>query len=317
MIINRRHLRSPTKALVEIRHLRAFIAVADTHSIRRAAEKLHVSQPALSRTIRDLEHELGITLFLRSAKGVRLTPGGERFLSGARRTLSEATAAIARARDARDSTEGPLVVGVVNPELRPAWIRTALERYRKAAPNVAVHLESMESIAMAEATLTRAIDLGFGYAMLPASAGVTVETVTEDELAGVIVARTHRLARRRRISVFDLEPYEFLWSDRAMHPMMFDRIFGAFHQVGFTARLVPAVGQLDANSATALALVSSGYGWSLLPTTARAALPATLRYVALTDIVIPLEIQLIARIDDRSTRSRVFRRIAKEVAGTS
>jgi DNA-binding transcriptional LysR family regulator len=317
MIIGGRHLRTSTKALVEIRHLRAFLAVADTHSIRRAATKLHVGQPALSRTIRDLEHELGITLFMRSAKGVKLTRGGQRFLSGARRTLSEATAAIARAKDARDSTEGPLVVGVVNPELRPAWIRTALERYRKAAPNVAVHLESMASIAMSEATLARAIDVGLGYAMLPASAGVTVETVTEDEMAGVIIARGHKLARRRRISVFELEPYEFMWYDRAVHPTMFDRIFGAFHRVGFTPHLVPAIGQVDANSATAFALVSSGYGWALLPTTARLALPATLRYVALTDIAIPLETQLIARTDDRSTRSRVFRRIVQDLAGTS
>jgi len=299
---------------VEIRHLRAFIAVADTRSIRRAAAQLHVAQSALSRTIRDLEHELGITLFVRSAKGVRLTRGGQRFLEGARRTLSEATAAIARARDARESSDGPLVVGVVNPELRPAWIRTALERYRRAAPKVAVHLESMASIAMAEATLSRAIDIGIGYAMLPASSGVTVATVTEDAMAGVIVAREHRLARRRRISVFDLEPYEFLWYDRAVHPTMFDRILGAFRQVGFTPRLVPAIGQVDANSATAFALVSSGYGWALLPTTARPALPPTLRYLSLTDVAIPLETHLITRADDRSTRSRVFRRIVQSLA---
>lgn len=298
---------------MEIRHLRAFVAVADMRSIRRAASKLHIAQSALSRTVRDLEHELGIALFVRSAKGVRLTRGGKRFLDGARRTLSEATAAIARARDARDSSDGPLVVGVVNPELRPAWIRTALERYRKAAPKVAVHLESMASIAMAEATRSRAIDVGLGYAMLPASAGVTIETVTEDAMAGVIVARAHQLARRRRISIFDLEPYEFMWYDRAVHPTMFDRIFGAFQQVGFTPRLVPAIGQVDANSATAFALVSSGYGWALLPTTARPALPPTLRYLALTDVAIPLETQLIARSDDRSTRARIFRRIVQDL----
>jgi DNA-binding transcriptional LysR family regulator len=71
----------------------------------------------------------------------------------------------------------------------------------------------------------------------------------------------------------------------------------------------------DANSATAFALVSSGYGWSLLPTTARAALPPTLRYLALTDVAIPLEIQLIVRTDDRSTRCRVFRRIVQDLVG--
>src|ERR1700739_3900284 len=139
---------------MEIRHLRAFIAVADAPSVRRAAHELRVAQSALSRTIQDLERDLGVTLFARSPHGVRMTRAGTRFMEGARRTLAEATAAIARARDARASGEGPLVVGVANPELRPAWIRSALQLYRKACPKVAVHLEAMASIAMVEATLT-------------------------------------------------------------------------------------------------------------------------------------------------------------------
>jgi DNA-binding transcriptional LysR family regulator len=296
---------------MEIRHLRAFIGVADAHSVRRAAQRLRVAQSALSRTIRDLERELGLPLFARSPQGVRLTRGGIRFMEGARRTLAEATAAIARARDARESTDGPLVVGVVNPELRPAWIRTALRQYRAAAPHVAVHLESMASTAMFEATVTRAIDVGIGYAMLPARSGIAIDTVTEDRMAGVIVARAHRLARRRSISIFDLERYSFLWYDRAVHPTMFDRIFAAFRQLGFTPRLVPAVGQVDANSATAFALVSSGYGWALLPTKARPAVPPTLRYLPLSDVAIPLETQLVTRSDDRSTRTRLFCRIVQ------
>lgn len=298
---------------MEIRHLRSFIAVADAHSVRRAADQLHVAQSALSRTIHDLERELGVTLFARSAHGVRLTQAGERFMEGARRTLAEATAAIARARDARESADGPLVVGVVNPELRPSWVRTVLAHYRKAAPTVAVHLESMASIAMAEATVTRAIDVGIGYAMQPVQSEVCIETVTEDVMSGVIVARAHRLARRAKISALDLEGYDFMWYDRAVHPTMFDRILAAFNQVGFTPRLVPAVGQVDVSSATAFALVGSGYGWALLPTMARPALPPTLRYVPLTDIAIPLETQMVSRVDDRSARSRVFRRIVRDL----
>jgi len=299
---------------MEIRHLRAFIAVADAHSVRRAAQHLRVAQSALSRTIQDLERELGVTLFARSAHGVHLTQAGERFMEGARRTLAEATAAIARARDARESEDGPLVVGVVNPELRPAWIRTVLARYRKAAPKVAVHLESMASIAMVEATLVRAIDAGIGYAMLPARADVNMETVTEDHMSGVIVARGHPLSRRAKVSAVDLEPYDFMWYDRSVHPTMFDRILSAFHQVGFTPRLIPAIGQVDVSSATAFALVGSGYGWALLPTTARPAIPPTVRYVPLTDVAIPLETQLVSRTDDRSARTRIFRRIVEGLA---
>jgi DNA-binding transcriptional LysR family regulator len=300
---------------MEIRHLRAFVAVADARSVRRAAEQLHVAQSALSRTILDLERELGITLFVRSPHGVRLTRGGERFIEGARRTLTEAAAAMQRARDAREGTDGPLTVGVVNPELRPAWIRAILRKYRAVAPTIAVHLESMASIAMPEAAITRAIDVGLGYA-IPARDGVTVEPVLGDQMAGVIVARGHRLARRRRISIFDLEPYPFLWHDRALHPAMYDRIFSAFQQVGFTPQFVPAVGQVDVNSASAFALVSSGYGWALFPTMARPELPPTLRYLPLSDIAIPLETEIVVRADDRSTRMRALRRLIQGLERT-
>jgi DNA-binding transcriptional LysR family regulator len=296
---------------MEIRHLRAFVAVADAASVRRAASHLHIAQSALSRTIRDLEHELGLALFMRTPQGVALTPGGRRFAEGARRTLAEATAAVARARDARASEDGPLVVGVVNPELRPAWINRGLKRYRTAAPKVAVHLESMSSIAMVEAVVTRAIDAGIGYAPLTPRPGVIVSPIADDEMAGVIVARGYRLARRKHVAISELARYPFLWYDRSTQPAVFDRIFAAFQQVGFRPRLVPALGEVDLNATPALSLVASGYGWTLAPSMARAALPPTVRYVALSDVAIPLEIQGVVRADDRSTRIRLFRRLVR------
>ena len=298
---------------MELRHLRSFVAVADARSMRRAAGQLHVAQPALSRTIRDLEHELGLTLFERSAHGVRLTAGGKRFLDGARRTLDEANAAIARARDARQSADGPLVIGVVNPELRPALLQRALRRYRRAMPAVAVHMESMLSIAMPDALRSRAIDVAIGHAITAPTPAVTLTPIADDAMAGIIVAREHPLGRRRRVSILELARYSFLWFDRAMHPALFDRIFAAFHQVGFTPRYVPAIGPAGQNAAPALALVASGYGWALLPTTARAALPPTLRYIPLTDLSIPLSIDFLTRSDDRSARTRAFATIVRDI----
>jgi DNA-binding transcriptional LysR family regulator len=298
---------------MEIRHLRAFVAVADTHSMRQASRRIAVAQSALSRTIRDLERELGVPLFLRTTHGARLTDAGERFLDGARRTLAEASAAIARARDARSGRGGPFVVGVVNPELRPAWIQAALRRYQQAMPGVPVHLEAMASIAMTEAVADRAIDVGLGYE-LSAGHGLAVAAVTYDALAGVCMARDHVLARRRSVSVADLEPYPFLWYDRAVHPTMFERIFAAFRQVGFAPEHVPAIGQVDANAASAFALVSSSQGWALYPTTAIPALPSTMRYVRLSDLSIPLATNLLRRAEDTTARTRTFAHILDELA---
>jgi LysR family transcriptional regulator, benzoate and cis,cis-muconate-responsive activator of ben and cat genes len=291
--------------------LRAFTAVAEAHSVRKAAQRLRVAQSALSRTIRDLEHDLGVVLFVRSPHGVRLSESGERFMHGARRTLLEANAAIARARDARASEAGPLVVAMVNPELRPAWIQAVLRRYRKAMPGVMVHLEFMPSIAMAEAATLRAIDVGIGH-VVAASPGVTVTTVADDALGGVIVAPTHRLARRRGVSILDLEPDPFLWYERATHPVLFDRIFSAFRQIGFTPKHVPAIGQVG-NVGRAVALVSGGFGWALYPSMARPSVPSTVRYLKLTDLSIPLQIDVVKRADDRSARTRAFVRIVEQL----
>src|SRR5215208_3528437 len=96
---------------MELRHLRYFVAVAQEENVSRAALKLHVSQPALSRQIRDLEEELGFLLLERSAKAVRLTEAGREFLAGARRVLQTADEAVTAARETALGGEGELHVG--------------------------------------------------------------------------------------------------------------------------------------------------------------------------------------------------------------
>src|ERR1041384_2675104 len=97
---------------MELRHLRYFVAVAEEHSFVQAARRLRVAQPALSRQIRDLETEVGVALFHRLPRGVRLTPAGETFLTDARCTLEIAARAIATAR--RASVVGETVLNFGN-----------------------------------------------------------------------------------------------------------------------------------------------------------------------------------------------------------
>jgi DNA-binding transcriptional LysR family regulator len=298
---------------LEIRHVRAFVTVADVHSVRKAADRLHVASSALSRTIHDLERELGVPLLERSAHGTRLTEAGARFLNGARRILVEVDAATTRARDARASTGGPLVVGIVNPELWPTLIQAVLRRYRKAMPNVVIHLVPLRSSAIAASTAEGSIDVGIGYAVAP-NHGIVVRTVVEDVLAGVIMARAHPLAGRRKVSLFDLERYPFLCSGRGETPGMVDLIFAKFRMLGFTPHCVPAFHRIGANAAAAFALVGSGVGWTLFPTGARSVLPKTLRYARLTDLSIPLPLDLVMRAEDRSLRARAFGRILEELS---
>src|SRR5688572_29013403 len=131
-------------SLVELRHLRYFIAAAEEENVSRAALKLHVSQPALSRQIRDLEDELRFPLFERTAKSVRLTDAGRIFLSEARDVLKRAEEAINKARATATGGRGELHVGYA-PSPTARILPMALRAFQARMPKVRVRLHDLSS----------------------------------------------------------------------------------------------------------------------------------------------------------------------------
>jgi DNA-binding transcriptional LysR family regulator len=126
---------------MELRHLRYFVAVAEELHFRRAADRLHVAQPAVSEQIRKLEQELGVRLFDRSQRGVSLTPSGTAMLEEARRVLRQAEVAVRVARSARDRSARRLRVGYVADSL-PAAVPRGLRRLAQSVSNLEVELET-------------------------------------------------------------------------------------------------------------------------------------------------------------------------------
>src|SRR5690348_10266064 len=125
---------------VELRHLRYFVAVAEAENVLRAAtQKLHVSQPAVSRQIRDLEDELGVELFKRTGKSVKLTDAGFLFLKEARGILERTDEATRNVRAFAQAGETELHVGY-SPALRTQILSPALHAFQKAMPRVHVKL---------------------------------------------------------------------------------------------------------------------------------------------------------------------------------
>src|SRR5580692_10415461 len=114
---------------MELRHLRYFVAVADTENVSRAAIKLHVSQPGLSRQVHDLEEEIGFQLFERSAKSLRLTEAGRVFLVEARLVLQHAEEAVKKARAVAVSVTGELNIGYA-PSLTVQILPPALRKFQ-------------------------------------------------------------------------------------------------------------------------------------------------------------------------------------------
>jgi DNA-binding transcriptional LysR family regulator len=147
---------------MELRHFRYFIAVAEESSLGRAAHRLHVSQPALSQQISDLEDELSLKLFTRNSRGVELTEAGRAFLIAGRRVLVAVELASEQAQEAAKGERGRLVIGSLG-AATVSFLTGILARFREQHPLVEITLLHMHNRAQIEAVLNGSIMLGIGF----------------------------------------------------------------------------------------------------------------------------------------------------------
>src|SRR3954451_18894569 len=152
---------------MELRHLRYFVGVAEAENVSRAALKLHVSQPGLSRQIRDLEDELGFLLLERSAKSVRLTDAGRTFLTEARAVLQRADDAVKTAKAIAIGADGELHVGYA-PSLTARILPPTLRAFQAEMPNVRVRLHDFSTEEMLEGLQNKKLQIAFVVRLTPA-----------------------------------------------------------------------------------------------------------------------------------------------------
>jgi DNA-binding transcriptional LysR family regulator len=195
---------------VELRHLRYFVAVAETQNVLRAStQKLHVSQPAVSRQIRDLEDELGVQLFERTGKAVTLTDAGRLFLNEARAVLERTDEAVRNVRSLAKTGEKELHVGY-SPLPGAQIVPAALRAFQQAMPNVHVKLYDWSN----EELLAGVRDGRLRLALIvpPLKRGEFHDLRFEElvrESVRIAVPPNHRLAQRRSLSLADAaqEPF--------------------------------------------------------------------------------------------------------------
>lgn len=189
---------------MELRHLRYFAAVADTLNFRAAAERLHLSTPALSKQIKNLEEELGVGLLERTTTHVRMTPAGTVFLPEARRILEQAELAMQLARAAAKGERGRLSVGNMGP-LTASFMAACLTAYCARYPDVEVNLIDLDLPSQRHSLERREIHVGFVPALLVPDLpeGFSHLAVLTTPLAAVVSAQ-HPLAAERVISFAQL-----------------------------------------------------------------------------------------------------------------
>ncbi len=184
---------------MELRHLRYFVAVAEEENVTRAALKLHVSQPALSRQVRDLEDELGFSLLERGANSMRLTEGGRAFLAEARAVLQRADAAIKTARAIASGDRGELHLGYA-PSLTARILPPALRLFQAEKPGVRVVWHDQSTEGMLAGLRKNEIHLAFLVRPMPAMLrGLHFQEIARDPVC-LAMAPDHPLAQKRSIT---------------------------------------------------------------------------------------------------------------------
>jgi len=204
---------------VELRHLRYFVAVAEAENVLRAAtQKLHVSQPAVSRQIRDLEDELGAQLFERTGKSVRLTEAGFLFLKEARAVLERTNEAVRSVRAFAQDGETELHVGYT-PALRAQIVSPTLRAFQREMPKVHVKLHDWSSEKIVSGLRGGRLQLAF--TVRPSKRGESRDLRFEEllrEQVRLAVPPTHPFAQRRSVSLADAAKEAFVGLTREDFP---------------------------------------------------------------------------------------------------
>jgi DNA-binding transcriptional LysR family regulator len=292
---------------VELRHLRYFVAVAEELHFGRAAARLHLAQPPLSRQIRQLEVELGVPLFERSKRHVRLTDAGAVFLVEARAVLAAAEQAAQAARRAARGEVGQLTVGFIGAasySVLPGIVQAFRARY----PSVELVLHEMTTAEQLAAL--RDGQLGAGLVRPPVADPVLAATTVLREPLVVALPAAHPLAAQRRVAVAALAGEPWVLFPRRLAADLYDQILALCEGAGFRPRLAQEAVQMQ----TVVRLVGAGVGVSLVPRSAESLHSAGVAYRPLRGAAAEVEMAVAWRRDEESALLRQFLDVARATA---
>lgn len=291
---------------MELRHLRYFVAVGEEEHYGRAAQRLRLAQPALSRQIQDLEHEIGFQLFDRLPRGVKINAAGKLFLEDARRILQQVSEATVRARQVARGQAGTLRVGFTENASWRGVVPDSFRLFRKKSPEVELHLNPMASLEQLEAVRSGRLDAGFIYNV----------TTSDDEIEHIRVGlhrivlalpKGHPLCKAKRIHLSDLVDVPFILFPRKESPVFYDRLMSECYRGGLKS---PHVVQEARQEATILSLVAQGMGAAFTNETAHWRCPESVVVLPVTDLRLTLSLALVWR---KNNTSALLARFVAEV----
>ncbi|WP_109474165.1 LysR substrate-binding domain-containing protein [Ornithinimicrobium cavernae] len=275
---------------MELRHLRYFITVAEELHFSRAAQRLGMSQPPLSKQIRVLERELGVELFRRDPNGVTLTDAGQILWSEANRLVGDADQLVGLAESLRSGQEGLIRIGAVGTTVM-GEVPSIIRRARTAMPRVTFTLHDIETGDQALAFLKHRIDVGVIRPPFPLDGYDYLPLVQESLVAAVPI--DHPLAGRSSVNASELRDEDFILFPRRLGQGLFDVVTGSCLEQGFRPRIRIETERMQ----TIVCLIASGAGVSIVPECVRTFAVPGIAYVDLAECTMTSELGLVTYPD--------------------
>jgi DNA-binding transcriptional LysR family regulator len=282
---------------LELRDLRYFVTTVEERTVGRAAQKLRITQPALSRQLKGLEDDLAVELLTRSPRGVKPTAAGDAFLADARRILSEVDRLPYELARGERAVSGSCMMGVVPSGEVQALVANVIRTAAGSFPDIDLHLQNVATPLQPAAIQDGTLDLGICHpfpGLVASFPDLACRELLSDVIDSALVAENHPLAKRESIDISELANIPFLFFRREFHPAFHDYLMEAFRSKGFR----PLEGAMQEGLQTMWALTAVGEGWSLGFGRQRQNPPRGVVAVPIRELALPWGVVLLTRRDE-------------------
>jgi len=278
---------------LELRHFRYFLAVAEELHYRKAAEKLFISQPGLSRQIKQMEELLDAQLFIRTKKKVSLTPAGKYLKGELEFILNHLERTQKQLKLINEGSSGELRIGFLGSAMQDV-VPKLLVQLQNIYPNIKTSLDELSNHAQVDAVLKDTLDLGFvRLARVPKE--LQIEPVLEDTFS-VVLPKKHRITQKSFKGMQQLKEENFILFSQDYSPLYFDKVMSICEDAGFT----PKVSHRSVHAQTIFTLVENNLGIAIIPTALQNGFDMQVKFIELKKIKQRARLSVIWKHDNRN-----------------
>jgi len=289
---------------MELRQLKQFVAVAQTQSFSRAADRFFMAQPPLSVAIRKLEDEIGVALLERGSRGVKLTPAGHAALAAATKCLDSAADVITAARQAANGESGGLRIGFIG-SLTFSLLPRLIQHFSRRFPHIKLDLSESTNLGLLSMIDAETVDVAFVREPTTHPSNMVFEPISRDVFC-VAMPADHPLARKQSLSLQELRDQDFIGYTPSRVGGLNAAVMHLLREAGVSPRVTQEAVQVQ----TVVGLVRSGLGIALVPSINAEFMPADVEFRPLNDLPESSNIGIALVYRERDTNPVIARFVA-------